>query len=272
MASGQPAYQSTFPTLSSTRMHGVMNNISGPSITSHPVPPIMNPSMMTGISQPAMTGHPISPAMGPSGMKMNIDGMGTLPPSSQPTSPDLDPVMMTGNPIKSGTVGMGSAQMPMQADAVTYDLPTRETEQPSLQSWEIPLRFVAPTGPVDSIFVSLLQRQRQFALEGTRGTALIGPVSPSLKALVNPEQSNKVHPVASVISNLLQRTSLRSLPEKIAAMVVIYSLVQWQIFPTEETYNNIPEWFTPRASQLFTAHPFWATMVCRFPTLSMLNN
>jgi hypothetical protein len=126
----------------------------------------------------------------------------------------------------SGFVGMGNAQMPMQADAVTYDLPTREVDRPSLQSWEIPLRFVAPTGPVDSIFVSLLQRRRQIALEGTSGIALIGPVSPSLKALVNPEQSNNVHPVASVISNLLQRTSLRSLSEKMAAMVVIYSLVQ----------------------------------------------
>lgn len=263
---GQSAYQSSFPTLASARTHGAINSTSGPSITSHPVPPIMNPSMMSGISQPAMTGHPISPAMGPSGLKINIDVMGTLPASSQPMSSDLDPAMMSGNSMMSGSVGMGNAKMPMQADAVTYDLPNREVEQPSLQSWEIPLRFVAPTGPVDSIFVSLLQRRRQIALEGTSGIALIGPASPSLKALVNPEQSNNVHPVASVISNLLQRTSLRSLPEKIAAMLIIYSLVQWQISPTEETYNNIPEWFTPRASQQFTAHPFWATMIA-FPKL-----
>src|SRR5665213_1868693 len=116
MTPGQSAYQSSFPTLASARTHGAINSTSGPSITSHPVPPIMNPSMMSGISQPAMTGHPISPAMGPSGLKINIDVMGTLPPSSQPMSSDLDPAMMTGNSMMSGSVGMGNAKMPMQAD------------------------------------------------------------------------------------------------------------------------------------------------------------
>jgi hypothetical protein len=91
------AYQSGFPTQASIRMRGAMNSISGPSITSHPVPPIIDPSMMSWICQSAMTGHSSS-TMGPSGMKMNINGMDTLPPASQPMSPDLDLAMMTGNP------------------------------------------------------------------------------------------------------------------------------------------------------------------------------
>jgi hypothetical protein len=215
----------------------------------------MDPSMMSGVGQPSMTTQSIPPSMVSPATKMSTGHMGRMTTGAPAISPELDVAMM------SESVGAASGPIAMQSDAVAYDVPTRGLEQPPLQSWEIPLRFIAPTGPVDSILVSLLQRQRALSLEGTTGIDLIGPISPSLKALLNPEQSHSVHHVASVIANLLQRTSLRSLPEKIAAILIIYSLVQWQISPSQKTYDNIPEWFAPRASQLFTAHPLWATMV-----------
>jgi hypothetical protein len=143
---------------------------------------------------------------------------------------------------------------------VSYDLPTVEN-QPSHQTWELPLRLVPPTGPVDSILMGLLQRQRRLAINGSPREIVIGPYSPSLKALLNPEQSNMAHPVASIITNLLQRTALRGLPEKAAALFVMNHLSQWQILPSEETYNNLPEWHVPRASQLLTPHPIWIDQV-----------
>jgi len=33
--------------------------------------------------------------------------------------------------------------------------------------------------------------------------------------------------------------------------------MRWQISPTQDTYDLLPEWVTPRPSQLFTAHPAW---------------
>jgi hypothetical protein len=198
---------------------------------------------------------------------MGVDGLGPLPPTTEPMSPEIDPALMSSNPMMRTSIGMNPIPIPVQPDAGTYDLPTRGVEQPTPHSWEIPLRFLSPTGPVDSILIGLLQRQRALSLEGSPAISLIGPTSPSLKALINPEQSDAVHAVASVISNLLQRTSLKSLPEKIAAMLVIYGLVQWQILPSQETYSNLPDWFTPRASQLFTAHPVWSTLVSLRSTL-----
>jgi len=110
---------------------------------------------------------------------------------------------------------------------------------------------------VDNILIGLLQRQRGLAISGNSREIVIGPYSPSLKALLNPEKSNAVHPVASVITSLLQRTVLRAVPEKVAALFVM----KWQILPSEETYNNLAEWHIPRAPQLLIPHPIWVDQV-----------
>ena len=155
------------------------------------------------------------------------------------TIPQMDPVPTVNPPVP-----------------ISYDIPTM-VNQPSLQTWELPLRLVPPTGPVDSILICLLQRQRGLAINGNSREIVTGPFSPSLKALLNPEQSNSVHAVASVISSLLQRTALRGLPEKAAVLFVMNHLSQWQILPSEKTYSNLPEWNVPRVSQLLTPHPIW---------------
>jgi hypothetical protein len=64
-----------------------------------------------------------------------------------------------------------------------------------------------------------------------------------------------------VISNLLQRTALRGLPEKVAPLFIMYRLCQWQILPSLEMFNNISEWYKPRSSQFVTPHPIWATQI-----------
>jgi hypothetical protein len=161
---------------------------------------------------------------------------------NEPT-PQMDPAPIVNPPI-----------------LISYDVPAI-VNQLSPQAWDLPLRLVPPTGPVDSILIGLLQRQRGLAISGNSRELVIGPYSPSLRALLNPEQSNSVHLVASVISSLLQRTALRGLPEKVAALFVMHHLSQWQILPSEETYNNLAEWHVPRASQLLTPHPIWIDQV-----------
>lgn len=38
---------------------------------------------------------------------------------------------------------------------------------------------------------------------------------------------------------------------------IMYMFMRWQIHPTQETYDRLPDWVTPRPSQLFTPHPVW---------------
>jgi len=180
-----------------------------------------------------------SPSIGSSAVASPI-----IPPAmTNETIPQMDP-----NPAATAPV------------PISYDIPP-VASKPALPAWELPLRLVPPTGPVDSILIGLLQRQRGLAISGNSRETVIGPYSPSLKALLNSEQSNSVHPIASVITSLLQRTALRGLPEKVAALFVMNHLCQWQILPTEETYSNLPEWHIPRAFQLLTPHPIWIDQV-----------
>ena len=189
-----------------------------------------------------------SPSVGSSAVASPI-----IPPTmTNDTIPQMDPAPLITAPVP-----------------ISYD-PTPIANQPSLPPWELPLRLVPPTGPVDSILIGLLQRQRGLAISGNPREIVIGPYSPSLKALLNPEQSNSVHPIASVITSLLHRTALRGLPEKVAALFVINHLCQWQILPTEETYNNLPEWHVPRASQLLKPHPIWVDQVSTSTVLDWL--
>lgn len=118
-----------------------------------------------------------------------------------------------------------------------------------------------PTGPVDSILIGLLQRQRNMALEGVTGTDLTGPFHPNVRGLLSLEDSASTHPVASVLVDLIRRTALKGLAEKVAAVYVIYRLTQWQISHSPEPCNNLPDWYGPRASQLMTGHPIWSTLV-----------
>ena len=37
----------------------------------------------------------------------------------------------------------------------------------------------------------------------------------------------------------------------------MFIVMRWQICPTQEAYDRLPEWMTPRPSQLFTPHPAW---------------
>jgi len=133
--------------------------------------------------------------------------------------------------------------------------------QPPMNPWELPLQLIPPTGPIDAILIGVLDRQKNLAQSGASETLVVGPLQPSLTALVHPERSNEVHPVASVLSNLLQRTTLRNLAEKAACLFVMYRLCQWQIAPSLETFRNIPDWFAPQSSQFFTAHPVWVTQI-----------
>ncbi|KAL8866011.1 MAG: hypothetical protein Q9174_006556, partial [Haloplaca sp. 1 TL-2023] len=43
----------------------------------------------------------------------------------------------------------------------------------------------------------------------------------------------------------------------VAVLYIMFLIMRWQISPTRENYDRLPEWMTPRPSQLFTPHPAW---------------
>ncbi|KAI9048537.1 hypothetical protein LZ554_007370 [Drepanopeziza brunnea f. sp. 'monogermtubi'] len=205
-------------------------------------------SLTIGVDSPPLTGHPTSLIGNPP----MITGMVN---SNAAAMPPLSDHLLTANLQNAGT----DSQVSTPQNRPTYEL-APSTFTPVLP-WRFNLVFTPPSGPLESIVLGLLQRQRALANESTPGSSPIGPYYPDLKVFTSREVSSETHPVASVIAQLFLRVAFRSLAEKVAAAILVYHFCQWQILPDVDTYSSLPEWFRPRPSQMSTVHPVWTTML-----------
>ncbi|KAL8725802.1 MAG: hypothetical protein Q9166_007133 [cf. Caloplaca sp. 2 TL-2023] len=130
--------------------------------------------------------------------------------------------------------------------------------EPPLVAHNVPIRNIPPTCPLDVILLDFLAERRARAAEGASPTNLVGPPYPSVSTLLNPERSMYAHPLSKVFTDILSKfPDLSELPEQVAVLYVMFLIMRWQISPTQENYERLPDWVTPRASQLFTPHPPW---------------
>ncbi|KAL8721852.1 MAG: hypothetical protein Q9225_001566 [Loekoesia sp. 1 TL-2023] len=135
---------------------------------------------------------------------------------------------------------------------------SHEGFEPPLVAHNVPIKNIPPTCPLDTILLDFLAERRARAAEGASPTNLVGPPYPSVSSLLNPERSIYAHPLSKVFTDILSKfPDLSALPEQVAVLYVMFLIMRWQISPTQENYERLPEWVTPRASQLFTPHPAW---------------
>lgn len=121
-----------------------------------------------------------------------------------------------------------------------------------------PIRNGPATCPLDSLLLDFLRERRQLAADGAPTSALIGPAYPSVTSLLHPSRSIHSHPLSKVFTDVLATfQDLSTLPEQVALLYLMFLLMRWQISPTPENYDRLPDWATPRPSQLFTPHPAW---------------
>jgi hypothetical protein len=121
-----------------------------------------------------------------------------------------------------------------------------------------PIRNGPPTCPLDSLLLDFLHERQQQAADGVATPKLVGPAYPSVSSLLNPARSVHSHPLSKVFTDILATfPDLSTLPEKVAVLYIMFLIMRWQISPTQENYDRLPDWMTPRPSQLFTPHPAW---------------
>ncbi|KAH1749847.1 hypothetical protein KXX56_001573 [Aspergillus fumigatus] len=149
---------------------------------------------------------------------------------------------------------------PCQADLPPVYTPSPcgpAPEQP-LPAYKTPIRNIAPTCTLDAILLDFLQSRQRKAAEGVPTQKLVGPPYPSVSSLLNPEKSVYSHPLSKVFVDILRAfPDISSLPEQVAVLYSMFLLMRWQIYPTPENYERLPDWLTPRPSQLLTPHPAW---------------
>lgn len=119
-------------------------------------------------------------------------------------------------------------------------------------------RNIASTCPLDAILLDFLAERQARAQEGVPTKVLVGPLYPNFTSIVHPERRDEAHPLSKLFTDILRTfPDICGLPEQVAIVYVMFLIMRWQIEPTRENYDRLPEWVTPRASQLFVPHPLW---------------
>lgn len=130
-----------------------------------------------------------------------------------------------------------------------------------------PVKNTPPTCPLDSILLDFLHNRQREAAQGIPRQKLVGPPYPSVSSLLNPEKSTYSHPVSKVFTDILRTfPDISSLPDQVGILYLMFLLMRWQIFPTQENYDRMPDWLKPRPIQLLTPHPAWIDYII-FPDM-----
>ncbi|KAJ5915671.1 hypothetical protein N7466_011604 [Penicillium verhagenii] len=136
--------------------------------------------------------------------------------------------------------------------------PMNYPPEQSTAAFSTPIKNTAPTCTLDSILMDFLDSRQREAAQGIPRQKLAGPPYPSVSSLLNPEKGVNSHPVSKVFTDILRTfPDISSLPEQVAVLFTMFLLMRWQIYPTQENYDRLPEWLTPRPTQLFQPHPAW---------------
>ena len=150
---------------------------------------------------------------------------------------------------------------PIGSTHIPNPIPSGKAEtcfEPPIRAHTTPVRNIAATCPLDGLLLDFMHERQQLAAEGLAQHKLVGPAYPSVASLLNPETSRYAHPLSKVFTDMLATfPDISQLPEQVAVLYVMFLIMRWQIAPTQENYDRLPEWVTPRPSQLFTPHPAW---------------
>ncbi|KAJ6256758.1 hypothetical protein Dda_8625 [Drechslerella dactyloides] len=125
--------------------------------------------------------------------------------------------------------------------------------------WEVMPRHLPPTCILDRVYLEFLEEQaRLHRMNGTPLSVLAGPPQPDVTFIVSPGSRPPRNGLTQVMSAIVDTFGdLVQLPERLAIVYVLYIWMRWAINPTQESYDNMPEYVKPRPSQLFTARPIW---------------
>lgn len=139
-----------------------------------------------------------------------------------------------------------------------YPHPMTTTSEHGPPAIAASIQNIGATCPLDTILLEFLQSRQRDAAQGISRQKLAGPPYPSVSSLLNPERSVYSHPVSKVFTDILRKfPDVATLPEQLAVLYHMFLLMRWQIYPTQENYERLPEWYRPCPAQLLLPHPAW---------------
>ncbi|PMD33123.1 hypothetical protein L207DRAFT_175622 [Hyaloscypha variabilis F] len=136
-------------------------------------------------------------------------------------------------------------------------------QQPlSIPVWDAkPVHFPA-TCRFDKICLEMIQTLKPLNAIGGTALEFNSPKFPHVQALLNPQHHATSFPLtSSIVQNIIYVLTVESLPEQIAIMYVMCSMIRWIITGREADYYAMPDYLRPTAAQIVTAHPAWLDMM-----------
>ncbi|OCL01880.1 hypothetical protein AOQ84DRAFT_328306 [Glonium stellatum] len=124
--------------------------------------------------------------------------------------------------------------------------------------WSVHVKLVPPTCPLDDIMTSFVASRRFILAQGGSELTAAGPAQPSMAGLLKLDTIAPIHAVSQVLTDVIAKIeSINSLPEKVGSLWLTSQFLRWQISPTRENYERLPEWVRPLPSQNTIPHPLW---------------
>lgn len=159
---------------------------------------------------------------------------------------------------RAGSAPTQQVQRDLQSGRESYPLLAQQPADQPQTSWTTLPKNCTPTCPLDSILLNFLQARRRDAGSGGSSNSLTNPAYPSVSSLLNPTGNFQVDPLSRLMADIISKfPNISGLPEQTAVLYIMFVVMRWQLHPTAENYEKIPDWMTPRPSQLFTSHPAW---------------
>jgi len=117
---------------------------------------------------------------------------------------------------------------------------------------------ILSTCPLDGLLLDFIAERRQRRGEGMGDAEVIGPPYPSFFCLFRPERSIYTHPMSRFFTDILSTfPDVASPPEQVAILYLMFLIMRWEVSPSQENYERLPDWVRPTNVQLYTPHPIW---------------
>ncbi|KAI8221119.1 hypothetical protein K4K57_011327 [Colletotrichum sp. SAR 10_99] len=161
--------------------------------------------------------------------------------------------------------------------------------QPGTTLWEIPTLIVPPTCRIDQLLAGFIQDCRRLSqlkpLDSLLRPARVNmknfleyhPASPTNSpprcqlADLDRAASNSAaasganHPMAELITALVNKAGVTNVIERLAVFAVIQRAVAWLVHPTREAYMAMVQELTPKPIQTAIPHPQWVDLILWAP-------
>ncbi|OAP57556.1 hypothetical protein AYL99_08294 [Fonsecaea erecta] len=125
-------------------------------------------------------------------------------------------------------------------------------------SWSVLPKNSPPTCPLDSLLLKFLQSRQREPVGGANALPTT-PSYPSVSSLLNPSAPRRsIDELSQLMTDIISKfPNISELPDQVATLFIMFTQMRWQIHPTKENYERVPEWFRPTPAQIFHAHPAW---------------